>query len=275
MKALIDMDLIVYRVGAACDNWYYEYAGQDFDSSKELKAHLKRTCDSKEQAEEAYTQAERKRNPEPWDDCRDSVVSFTEDLIEPFDDYQGYLSGKGNFRHRVATILPYKGNRKDSQRPYHYDAIRQLLVDVYGAKLSENMEADDMLGLNQTEGTCIVTVDKDLDMIPGQHYNWEKDKKYFVDELDGLKFFYKQMLTGDSTDNILGLYGVGPNSKLLKNIDAMETQHEMHIYVTEQYFARFGNYAEDFLIEFAKLLWILRSDKKNPFITEGHDYWEF
>jgi len=276
MKALVDMDLIVYRVGAACDNWYYEFRGDRYDSSKELKSQLKReTKDTKEQ-EQLYSQAERKRDPESWEETKSSVITFTEQLISEFDDYQGYISGKGNFRHRYATILPYKGTRSDDTRPVHYDAIRQLLVDAYDAKVAQGMEADDCLGLAQTSAdyleTCIVTVDKDLDMIPGVHYNWERDLKYEVEELDGVKKFYKQMLTGDMTDNILGLYGVGPKSALLKNIQLMEHEEDMQGYVAEQYRARFGSYDLKFLEENAKLLWILRSDKQNPFV--GGEYWK-
>jgi len=34
--------------------------------------------------------------------------------------------------------------------------------------------------------------------------NWNKDKKVFIDNNDGLNWFFKQMLTGDDTDHILG-----------------------------------------------------------------------
>lgn len=272
MKALIDMDLIVYRVGAACDNWHYIYKGERYDTHKDVKRQIQRECSDATEREEKLKTAVRERDPEPWEDVRESVISFAGDLTDPFDEYQGFISGKGNFRYKAATILPYKGTRSSATRPYHYDAIRQLLVDVFEAKLSIGMEADDCLGLAQTEDTIICTVDKDLDMVPGNHWNWEKDERYVVEPLEGIKNFYKQMLTGDSTDNILGLHGVGPKSKLLKNIDDMEDEEEMYEYVHDQYYTRFGTYANMFLVETSKLLWILQSDRRNPFCSD--EYWE-
>ena len=271
MKALVDLDLVVYRVGCACDNWYYEYNGVEYESSKLLKSYLKRETGDDVMAAEMYNQAIKKRKPEAWEDVRDSVVSFVEDLIEPYQEYEGYITGKGNFRFEIATILPYKGNRDDSVRPFYYDEIRQLLVDAYGAKMSEGMEADDCLGLASKSGTIILSVDKDLDQIPGWHYNWERDKKYFITEQEGAKVFYKQMLTGDMTDNILGLYGVGPKSALLSNIDKMDDEVEIRYYIKQQYESRFGAYGIPFLLENAKLLWVLQ-ERENPFTWE--DYWK-
>ena len=269
-RALIDLDLVVYRVGHACDNWYYEYMGERFDSHKEVKQYIKASTNNKEEQAARLEQAERKRDPESWEETKGSVVSFVEDLIEGYADYKGYISGPANFRYKVATILPYKAGRT-ADRPHHYDAIRQLLVDTYDAEIASNMEADDLLGLNQNEDSAIISLDKDLDMVPGKHYNWERDLGYEVSEIEGLRSFFKQMLTGDSTDNILGLYGVGPKSALLKNIDQIESEEEMSVYVADQYKARFGSYAGTFLMENAKLLWILQR-RPNPYVPG--EYWK-
>ncbi len=55
-----------------------------------------------------------------------------------------------------------------------------------------------------------MSIDKDLDMIRGWHYNFIKDKKYFIDDQQAIKHFYTQILTGDRVDNIIGLRGIGP-----------------------------------------------------------------
>jgi len=264
-KALLDLDIVVYRVGHACDNRYYQYMGERYSSRKELDLVLK---DSNLDPESLFI--ERGTDPESWEDTQESVVSFVTDLLDGYSDYTGFLSGKGNFRYNVATILPYKGNRT-AERPFHYDAIRQLLVDDFGAVLTEGMEADDALGLAQKEDSIILTIDKDLDMIPGYHYNWEKDLEYYVSELDGYRTFFKQMLTGDSTDNILGLYGVGPKSKLLKDIDGFFAVEDMIKHTYNHYLSRFGSYADTFFSENAKLLWILQ-EKANPIVQE--EYWK-
>jgi hypothetical protein len=184
--------------------------------------------------------------------------------------HQIYLTGEGNFREKVATILPYKGNRP-KDKPYWHQHVKKFLIQHRGALLVEGMEADDAMGIEQmrdrksdTWRTVICSLDKDLDMIPGWHYNWKKDEQYWIDELTAERNFWKQMLTGDSTDNILGLYGVGKSSSLLKQIDEMDNGEDMQALVEEQYKKRFGNKWHEFFHEFSQLLWILRSEDEIP-----------
>lgn len=135
------------------------------------------------------------------------------------DDYKAYITGKGNFREVVATTAPYKGNRKDFQRPKHYDALRAYLQRL-GAELVEGQEADDAIAIKAQEGSYwIVSIDKDFDQVPGWHYNFVKKEKYYVTEEEGLRNFYTQILTGDRVDNIIGIKGVGPvkAEKILKD----------------------------------------------------------
>ena len=134
------------------------------------------------------------------------------------EDYDAFITGKTNFRYQTAVTHPYKGNRKAVERPAHYEALRDKLVAL-GASVSENQEADDDVGIASTQYRgWIVHVDKDLDQLPGWHYNPIKDLRYYVTEEEGLLSFYKQLLTGDRVDNIVGLYGIGPvkAAKLLK-----------------------------------------------------------
>lgn len=135
------------------------------------------------------------------------------------DDYKAYITGRGNFREVVATTAPYKGNRKDFQRPKHYDALRAYLQRL-GAELVEGQEADDAIAIKAQEGPYwIVSIDKDFDQVPGWHYNFVKKEKYYVTEEEGLRNFYTQILTGDRVDNIIGIKGVGPvkAEKILKD----------------------------------------------------------
>ena len=190
-------------------------------------------------------------------------------------DYMLFLTeSRSNFRKDVATILPYKGNRP-SDKPPHWENIREHLIEEYEAEVVKGFEADDALGIKQMAlikgdrslshievETIICSRDKDLGMIPGWHYQWECGKqamrKWFVDETDGLRFFYKQLITGDSTDNILGLFGVGEKSTLVKALDNIDDELEMYRHVRSKYEDRFGSYYWQFLLENAKLLWILR-----------------
>ena len=211
-------------------------------------------------------------------------------------DWIGYLSDSdSNFRNDLATILPYKGNRVGRDKPAKHAMLREYLMEQYPnrVELIFGMEADDALSINQYQSesqvlpeecdpqdelteTIICTIDKDLEMCAGWHYKWSKGstvetEPFFVTEIEGLRFFYKQLLTGDMTDNIKGLFGVGKTSALLKKLDDMEEEQDMFLHVQEQYVKRFGNYADQFMLETGRLLWMLQDKEKMwdfPTITE-------
>jgi hypothetical protein len=139
-------------------------------------------------------------------------------------DVQFFLTGKGNFREDVATIKEYKGNRKETPKPVHYQAVRDYLVDSWGAVVVEGKEADDEVSIrawkeyrDNNDDYVVATIDKDLDQIPGWHLDYKKHAWYDVDALDGELFFYAQVLAGDATDNIQGCYriGIGKAKKLV------------------------------------------------------------
>ena len=60
------------------------------------------------------------------------------------------------------------------------------------------------------DDAIIVSLDKDFDQVQGWHYNFVKKHKYYITEQEGLLNFYMQFLTGDRIDNILGVKGIGP-----------------------------------------------------------------
>ena len=184
---------------------------------------------------------------------------------------------KSCFRYYIASIRLYKANRA-SEKPHWYYPIRNFLIDHRGAQEVSGMEADDAISIEQyssdPESTVICSRDKDLNMVPGWHYSWgaglQKEKlMWYQDEIGGLKSFYKQLLTGDAVDNIPGLFGVGKSSSLLKKIDQMNSGNEMFTFCYDEYYKRFGYYADKFIEENSRLLWMLRSkDDKGPVYEE-------
>lgn len=161
------------------------------------------------------------------------------------DSYTVLLTGKGNFREDVATIKPYKGNRAESKKPGHYDEIRQHILNHRNGELIEGEEADDQLGIRAVrDGHIIATLDKDLDTVPGDHYNWRKDIRYNVDADEAMYFFYTQMLTGDSTDNIPSMYqmvGRRASKKIKEHLLLCDSPHECYQYVYNQYAEGYDN----------------------------------
>jgi 5'-3' exonuclease len=166
--------------------------------------------------------------------------------------YISFLTGPNNFRKKVNP--EYKANRKDTIPPQWLQSCRRFLVEEWNSAVSDGCEADDLLGINQTTDTMIASLDKDLLMIPGQHYNWVKQEQQFVDEIDGIKHLYKQMLIGDRADNIFGVDGIG-KVKAAKHIDHLETEDEM----IETVFDLYGEDALRFYMN-AQCLWIMRNE---------------
>lgn len=172
-----------------------------------------------------------------------------------------YLSGKDNFREKVATLLPYKGNRDPLHKPKYYSEIRTYLKDAYDARVIDGHEADDEIGCEQWANgktTCIVSVDKDLDMIPGYHYNWVRDHFYYV-SLDEANYnFYLQMLIGDRVDNIPGINGLGPVKAARALGDIGKDLDRYAAVLRSEYAKQYGATWEDALQEVAQLIWIRR-----------------
>jgi 5'-3' exonuclease len=212
MRLLIDGDILVYRCAFAAESTRYTLLDEEsgmvigqFDSAKEYKEY------AKEHELEGY-EVETERLYGPLPHALSNVKTTVEHILSKMksDDYVIVLSDGAGFRSDIATIKKYKGNRDDSPRPKWYEETRQFLVDNYGALVYSSVEADDVLALCQNEGTCIVSIDKDLLQVPGRHYNWVRDERVIIRPETGLRLLYQQVLTGDGTDNIPGIRGVGP-----------------------------------------------------------------
>lgn len=170
--------------------------------------------------------------------------------------YQLYLTGKGNFRFDVATILPYKGTRSDKPKPRHYQMLRDYMVEEHNAIVVDGMEADDAIAIAGTANpdSVMVSIDKDFLQVAGHHYNFVKDKHIIVSEWEGMVFLYTQMLTGDRVDNIQGVYGIG-EKKAAKILEDCTTEEELYYAVLEAY-----DGDKDALYENATLLYLLRHE---------------
>jgi len=142
-----------------------------------------------------------------------------------------FLTGANNFRNAVATYQQYKGNRYDKngnrikEQPYWLQKVREYILSSYNAVLCEGQEADDALAIAQMKcnaskdwHSIISSIDKDLRIIPGLHHDMNSGYIEEITEIGyltvdkkgkvrggGLKFFYAQLLMGDTADWIKGL----------------------------------------------------------------------
>lgn len=125
--------------------------------------------------------------------------------------YVGFLTEKRCFRYDVAQ--DYKGNRKGKAKPPIFYALREHLKQRYNMWSMPELEADDLVSYysyTDNRSTIICSPDKDvLYQCVGMHYNYGKAEFLHTSPDEALKFLWKQVLMGDSTDNIPGIPGVG------------------------------------------------------------------
>lgn len=149
-------------------------------------------------------------------------------------DIRIHLTARSSDKHgrfRVKAAKPYQGQRKGKSKPALLEPLRELVadnstwLDEYNVVMHRELEADD--GMIQDayrlgEHGVISSEDKDLRMtpfpyyeqrtgmvMPGQPEGWISIKHTDAGNAkmvgQGPMFFWAQMLSGDTADNIAGL----------------------------------------------------------------------
>lgn len=215
----------------------------------------------------AYRSAGACKPGEPVEHARQNASTFLASLPTKFPDTSAidvYVSGRDNFREAVAVTRPYKGNRDRSKIPEHKTAVVDYMIhSKWSAWSVDGCEPDDIMGCEQfaapDKSTCIVSIDKDMDMIPGWHYNWVKKNLYYVRMPEANRNFYVQLLVGDTVDNIQGVPGLGKvtaNKLIVADRGDPTTWGRI---VREEYKKAYGTRWEEVLDEHVKLIWIWRT----------------
>lgn len=144
-------------------------------------------------------------------------------LLTGCDEYIGSFSSKDNFRHELYKFAEYKGNRgeKKDWLLLWEKTIKDHFINKHGFVQPDNVEADDVVAAmawmcKHTTGTpyVICSPDKDLRQIPGTFYNFAKQGEeqpvtFEVTTEEAHRNYWMQVLTGDTTDNIAGVPGLG------------------------------------------------------------------
>jgi 5'-3' exonuclease len=149
--------------------------------------------------------------------CRKQVDRTIDRVMENTEANAAVVFIKGNGNFRFDADPEYKAHRKDTIPP----EIKALINDMYDycetfAMCSEDGEADDYctatarMAREEGKHHIVVHIDKDLDCIPGWHYNFKSEIFREITHEYAYRFMMQQFLTGDATDNIHGLKGIGP-----------------------------------------------------------------
>jgi 5'-3' exonuclease len=123
--------------------------------------------------------------------------------------------------------------------------------------------------MNGKEDTVIVTKDKDLWQVGGNHLNIATGQLFTSHEDPGklklknpralvgygFKWFAAQCLLGDAIDNIKGIKGLGPVN-VYRLLDKLNTKQDIWKAVQEAY----AKAKRDDLLMNAQMLWILREE---------------
>ena len=206
------------------------------------------------------------------------------------------LEYQPNFREAIAEKKVYKGNRK-SEKPFHYDNLTAYIFANYQVKVAVGMEADDLMSIDQWArvklghlDTIICSRDKDLRITPGMHFGWPCGRQEQfgparvtdIGDIElrggkkivgtGLKFFYSQVLTGDTVDNYGGLPRCGPVAAH-KSLHDAETEVELFARVAELYEAKYGEEWRKEMLEQCRLAWMVREldEEGKPVMYEMYD----
>lgn len=262
--ALVDGDILVYRVAWACQHNEYDLylTGEreigvlaSFSGKKALNEYIKVNGFEKEDFDIVHSVT-----IDSIPHALHTVKAMMQNIIDKTSatEVVVYLTGSTNFRF---DVLPsYKAGRPP--KPELYKVIREYLIDYWDAEVTEGIEADDALGIAQWSSiqhdkeTVICTNDKDLDCIPGWHYNFITDKGYYIDEAAADYNLDIQLLTGDGVDNISGIYGIG--AVRANNLLTGKSTGERWILIGNKYKEFWEDNWEEVLECNTKLLKILR-----------------
>ncbi len=154
-------------------------------------------------------------------ECYINAISYIESQLRQLNinnnNYTLVIQGKNNFRYNVCPEYKAKRTKPDWQ---YFNYIKHDIIKNNFKWLSiDGVESDDILASFAAQKNDIILVhdDKDELQIPGIHIY--RNKLRVVSETEAYVNLMIQVLTGDSTDGIKGVRGVGIKTaeRLLKN----------------------------------------------------------
>lgn len=182
MKALIDTEFYLYRCAAGSE--------QEADWGNDCWTYVCR-----------------------HDDARAAFEDRMSEIMSILVGYQPVLVFGDRTTFRKGLWPQYKENRRKLRRPAGYSALIEWVMTTAAARGWDiarfpEVEGDDALGISYEPGDVIVSEDKDMLTIPGEHLR--SGELIAVSESSADRAFFAQTLTGDTSDNYPGCPRYGP-----------------------------------------------------------------
>lgn len=179
-KAIIDGDMLVYRVGFATEvetQW-----DEDLFTLHTSFSEMKK---------EVYNFIDKIKNKVGLDEVH--IV----------------FSPSYNFRYEL--MPDYKKNRKGKRKPLGMKQLKEWMHTEFDCVTAQNMEADDLIGILCTfnKDNIAVSGDKDFATLPITWYNFITDETVSILPKEAKYNHYVQTLAGDVTDGYAGVKGIG------------------------------------------------------------------
>jgi 5'-3' exonuclease len=182
-----------------------------------------------------------------YETLKHSITTFQERFF--CDDFLMAVQGKGNYRPtEISSMVPI---------------LRTLAVYEGLAIASSGCEADDLIRIWAEECRradrefVIISLDKDLQCIPGKHHVIHKNITIDVSEFQAMYNYHYQLIVGDQVDNIPGAPRKGPKAaeKALAGCVTLEDFQEA---VVMLYVDCLGDSWREYLLSNGKLIHLQR-----------------
>lgn len=243
---LVDGDIVAYQAASVTDGRCYTVRGANFKYKKEAQAYVELEGIPSEEIQLAFFPdpphiavgiVNQIMTSLQLDMLLEGTSEISTFLSDPYSNFRKkYLPFYKIGRKKAASILEHFGgdierlcqclgttpetfqkrlnDPNDGRLPANLKVCKEHLEKRYGAITEKGLEADDLIGIAMTDSPngIICSIDKDLNNIPGLHYNFRTKEKYFVLEEEAFVNFYRQCLTGDNIDTVPGIKGVGPSA---------------------------------------------------------------
>jgi len=170
---------------------------------------------------------------------QEEIIKCADDLMESvltkgeFSHYIGFIKGANTIKSRKDVNPEYKSNRNKEQ-PKWWPFTKDYLISNWGVIPVDNIEVDDAVNITRLniKDSHIVAIDKDELNLEGCHYNWSRNEWCIMSKDDALYSFWKDMITGQSGDNIKGCPGIGKANEIFtKHLFKPTPMYVLELYI--------------------------------------------